>query len=295
MIELVMTFFPLVATGLAIGSIYGLLAFGIVLLLKATDALSFAQFQFVTLGSYLAFTLITQNVLPFFPAVIVSGLIGFGLGVLLYYSVIKPMEGQTQFAIFVATIGVAAMIKSLIAVIWGLSNRTMPVPFNQIPISFGSGVAISAVHLAILAISLVFIGVFIIFFNKTLLGTQMRAVANDIEAAQMMGINVNKVFIVSWGVAALSAAIGGVFLSGLETVNVNLGEIGIKALPVVILGGAESISGAMVGGLIIGVIEVLVGYFFGSEFRTAIVFSILILILMVKPYGLFGELHSERV
>ncbi|KUO78307.1 MAG: hypothetical protein APF81_22250 [Desulfosporosinus sp. BRH_c37] len=292
---LVLTFLPLIATGLAIGSIYGLLAFGIVLLLKATDALSFAQFQFVTLGSYFAFTLITQHVLPFFLAVIVSGLGAFGLGVLMYYLVIKPMEGQSQFALFVATIGVAAMIKSAIGIIWGYNNSTMPLPFNQTPISFGSGVAISSVHLVILAITIVFIGAFIIFFNKTLLGTQMRAVANDLEAAQMMGINVNKVFIVSWGVAAFSAAIGGVFLSGLETVNVNLGEIGIKALPVVILGGAESISGAMVGGLLIGVIEVLVGYFFGSEFRTAIVFSLLILVLMVKPYGLFGERHSERV
>lgn len=285
----------MIATGLAIGSIYALLAFGFVLLLKATDILSFSQFQFITLGSYFALTLIIHDVLPFFPAVAVSGLAGFALGVLLYYTVIKPMSGKSNFSIVIATIGVSIMIKPIIGIIWGYSDRTLPLPFSEEPISLGFGVAVSSVHLVILAITLMFIFAFIVFFNKTLLGTQMRAVANDKEVAHMMGINVNKVYVISWGVAALSASVGGVFLSGLETVNVNLGEIAIKAFPVVVLGGTESIPGAIVGGLIIGVVEVLVGYFFGTQFRTAIVFLLLILVLMIRPYGLFGERQIQRV
>lgn len=285
----------MIVTGLAIGSIYALLAFGFVLLLKATDTLSFAQFQFVTLGSYFALTLIIHDFLPFYLAVVVSGLAGFVLGVLLYYLVIKPMTGRNHFSLVVVTIGVSIIIKPIIGIIWGYGDATMPLPFREEPISLGFGVAVSAVHLIILLITLLFILAFIVFFNKTLLGTQMRAVANDTEVAHMMGINVNRVYVISWGVAALSAAVGGVFLAGLETVNTNLGEIALKGLPVVVLGGAESIPGAIIGGLIIGVVEVLTGYFFGPQFRTAIVFLLLILVLMVRPYGLFGERQIQRV
>jgi branched-chain amino acid transport system permease protein len=123
----------------------------------------------------------------------------------------------------------------------------------------------------------------------------MRAVANDIEVAHMMGINVNKVFVISWGVAAISAAVAGVFLSGIETVNLSLGDSAIKAIPVFVLGGVQSFPGVIVGGLVIGVVEVLIGYFIGSEFRTPVVFAILLLILILRPYGFFGESKVQRV
>jgi len=293
--ELILTLLPLIATGLAIGSLYGLIAFGIVLLLKSTHTFNYAQFQTITLGAYVTYSLVTHHVMPFFLAVAVSGLVGFAAGVLMYYLVIRRMPGYSLFSLFVATVGIAFMIKSVMAVIWGYNDKWMPISFGQTPISLGAGVSVSSIHIIILAIALIFIGSFIIFFNKTLLGTQMRAVSNDPEVAHMVGINVNKVFIISWGIATLSAAIGGVFLSALETVNVNLADVGMKAFPVVILGGMESIPGSIIGGLILGVTEVLAAYFFGSEYRQAIVFSILILILMVRPYGLFGERHTERV
>jgi branched-chain amino acid transport system permease protein len=288
-------YLPLVATGLGVGSLYGLVAFGMVLILKGTHVFNFAQFQCLTLGAYVALTLMSNNILPFLPAVIVAGLVGFAVGVLTYYLVIRQMQGHSMFSVFAATVGVALMIKAVMAAIWGYQNQTLPIAIGHKSVSVGEGVAISAVHLIIFAVTFLFIGTFILFFNKTLLGTQMRAVANDRETAHMMGINVNKVFVVTWGVAIFSSAIGGVFLSVLETVNVNLGDIGMKAFPVVILGGMESITGALIGGLIIGVIEVLAGYWFGAAYRQLVVFSLLLVILMIKPYGLFGERHTQRV
>lgn len=293
--ELIQILLPLIATGLAIGSLYGLIAFGIVLLLKATHTFNYAQFQVITLGAYIAYTLLAVFSFSFITAVIVAGIVGFVAGILMYYLVIRKMAGYSLFAMFVATVGMFYMLKSVMAMVWGYNNHYLPISFGQTSIQLGGSVAISLVHIIILVITLLFIGVFIVFFNKTLLGTQMRAVSNDLETAYMMGINVNKVFIVSWGIATFSSAIGGVFLSTLETVNVNLSDVGLKAFPVVILGGMESIVGAIIGGLILGVTEVLASYFFGSEYRQAVVFMILILILMIKPTGLFGERHSERV
>ena len=287
--------FPMVTSGFALGSIYALVAFGFVIILKSTDILSFTQLKIITIGAYVAYALITNNILTFYPALFVSTLVGFGLGVLLYFLVVKPMEGHPHFTIVVATIGVGIMLRPIVAYFWGYMERVMPMPFKEQPISFGFDGAVSLIHLAILFISLMLIFTFIIFFNTTLLGTQMRAVANDLETAHMMGVNVNRVFIISWGVAAMSASIAGVFLAGLVTVNPNLGEVGIKAFPVLILGGVDSISGVIIAGLIIGVIEVISGYFFGTQIRAAIVFAILLLILVIRPYGLFGERQVRRV
>lgn len=286
---------PLIATGLAIGSLYGLIAFGMVLLLKATHTLNYAQFQVVTLGAYVAYSLIAIYSFSFLSALAIAAIVGFVAGILMYYIVIKRMAGYSLFAVFVATVGMFLMLKSVMAMIWGYNDHWLPISFGQTSIQLGGGIAVSLVHIIILFITLSFIGIFIIFFNRTLLGTQMRAVSNDAETAHMMGININKVYIVSWGIATLSAAIAGVFLSALETVNINLSDVGMKAFPVVILGGMESIVGAIAGGLILGITEVLASYFFGAEYRQAVVFSILLIILMVKPTGLFGERHSERV
>lgn len=292
--DVIQTLLPLIATGLSIGSLYGLFAFGIVLLLKATHTFNYAQFQIITLGAYLSYTLMGYSV-PFVVAILISGMVGFGLGILMYYLVVKRMTGRSLFATFVATVGMFYMLKSAMAMVWGYNDHYLPIKFSQTSVQMGGGVNVSLIHIIILLVTITFIGIFIVFFNRTLLGTQMRAVSNDLETAYIMGINVNKVFIVSWGIATFSAAIGGVFLASLETVNINLSDVGMKAFPVVILGGMESISGAIIGGLILGTIEVLSSYFFGAEYRQLIVFLILIFILMIRPTGLFGERHSERV
>lgn len=289
------TVFLLIVSGLARGGIYALLAFGFVLLLKATDTLSFTQFQFVTLGGYLAYSLSANVGLPFYLVLIVTGLAGFMCGTLLYYLVIKPMAGKPPFSVVVATIGFYIMLKPIMAVIWGYSNYAMPLPFKDTPVPLGFGVNVSAIDVMVLAITLLFILAFIVFFNKTLLGTQMRAVANDTEAAHMMGIGVNKVYVISWGVAALSAFVAGTFLAGMQTASSNLGEIAVNAIPVIILGGSESVPGSIVGGLIIGMVEALVGYYFGLEYATPILMGSLLLVLMLKPSGLFGESQVQRV
>ncbi|MBI4768174.1 MAG: branched-chain amino acid ABC transporter permease [Deltaproteobacteria bacterium] len=292
---LMQIYLPLIATGLGVGSLYGLVAFGMVLILKGTHVFNFAQFQCLTLGAYVAYSLMANNILPFVPAVIVAGFVGFAVGVLTYYLVVRHMQGHSLFSVFAATFGVALMIRAVMASIWGYQNKTLPIAIGHKAVSFGEGVSISAVHLIIFGVTILFIGTFIAFFNKTLLGTQMRAVANDQEVAHMMGINVNKVYVVTWGVAIFSSAIGGVFLSVLETVNVNLGDVGMKAFPVVILGGMESIMGSIIAGLIIGVLEVLAGYWFGAAYRQLVVFTLLLVVLMIRPYGLFGERHAQRV
>ena len=266
-----------------------------ILLIKATHTFNYAQFQTLTLGAYVAYYLMSNQIMSFFPAVIVAGLVGFVVGILTYYLVIRHMQGHSMFAVFAATVGVALMIKAVMGAVFGYQVKSLPITFGQTPIQFGAGVAISAIHVAMLVITLLFIGAFVIFFTKTLLGTQMRAVANDREAANILGININKVYIVSWGVAIASAAIAGVFLGALNAVNLNLGDVGMKAFPVVILGGMESITGSIIAGMLIGIVEVLTGYIFGQEYRQPIVYALLLVVLMVRPYGLFGERHTDRV
>lgn len=293
--DIVREIVQLVISGLAVGSLYALVALGFVLLWKATTVLNFAHGEVMMLGAYFALTLILQVNLPWWMGAL--GALGLAalVGVFIHYTMVRPMLGQPMFSIVMVTIGLSIVVRSAVIAIWGPEERVFPSPFPTRPIQLFSGIVVSAADIAVLLSAFLCIALFGTFFRLSKLGLHMRAVAESQEVALMMGVNVNKVFAASWAVSALIAAVAGVFMAGIQVLSTTLGSIGLRAFPAAIIGGLESIPGAIVGGLIIGVVESLAVRFVGSASSDIASFSLLLLVLLIRPYGLFGEREIERV
>jgi branched-chain amino acid transport system permease protein len=207
------------------------------------------------------------------------------------------MIGEPIFAVVMVTIGLSIFLRSLSGILFGHDNKIFPSPFSQTPLNF-HGVVLSHTHLWIMGISTALVILFFVFFQYSKTGLSMRGVANDQDTAMLMGISVKKVFALTWGLSFAIAAVAGIFLANVMVLNIALTFVAIKAFPAVILGGLESIPGAIVGGLVIGVLETLVGGYLdhilpGAKELTA--FVVLFLVLMIRPYGLFGKEEIERV
>jgi len=200
--------------------------------------------------------------------------------------------------VIMATIGLSSLMRGIIQFIWGTDTRVFPPVFPQTPVRIGE-VVVSQVYLWSLGLALLLLIIFALFFKFTITGIVMRAVADDQQAALSMGISVKRVFAITWAIAAVVAAVGGILLGNINGVNSSLAHLGLKVLPVAILGGLDSIPGAVIGGLIIGVLENLAGGYldpiFGGGVKEVAPFVILVLILLIRPYGLFGKEIIERV
>jgi branched-chain amino acid transport system permease protein len=196
------------------------------------------------------------------------------------------------------TIGLAAVLKSFVTLCWGTQIRVYPQIFSQEPVRFGK-IVVSEVYLWTFGFSILFLILFAAFFKYTRWGIAMRAVADDQVVSQTMGISVKRVFAISWSVAAVVSAVGGILIGNINGVNVTLSDFGLKVFPAVILGGLDSILGAIIGGLTIGILENVMGAYldpvFGGGVKEVAPFVVLVVILMIKPYGLFGIEEIERV
>jgi branched-chain amino acid transport system permease protein len=292
-------FLQLVITGLAWGSVYACIALGFVLIFKATEVFNFAQPELMMMGAYVAFTLIAWLKLPFLigfvAALIVMGVIAMMLEML----VVRPMVGESALAVIMVTLGLANVIRGLVALIWGPEELPFPSPFPEEPVRI-LGAYCNQAELFTIAASGVLISVFFLFFKYSNAGISMRATAEDTSTAFLMGINVKRVFTASWVIAAMVATVAGVFLSSFTAYAAPLMSFyGLKALPAIILGGLDSVPGAIVGGLIIGVTENLAGFYLEPYLGTGIneitAFVIVLIVMMVRPYGLFGSKIIERV
>lgn len=291
-------FLQLLVTGLVVGSIYALVALGFVLIYKASDCINFAQGEFLLVGAYVALALVVTYQVPFLPAVALTLFFAALLGVLVERLVLRPFIGEPVIAVIMATIGLSSLMRGIIQFIWGTDTRVFPPVFPQTPVQIGE-VVVSQVYLWSLGLALLLLIIFALFFKFTITGIVMRAVADDQQAALSMGISVKRVFAITWAIAAVVAAVGGILLGNINGVNSSLAHLGLKVLPVAILGGLDSIPGAVIGGLIIGVLENLAGGYldpiFGGGVKEVAPFVILVLILLVRPYGLFGKEIIERV
>ncbi|MBN2809205.1 MAG: branched-chain amino acid ABC transporter permease [Deltaproteobacteria bacterium] len=291
-------FLQLLVSGVVVGSIYALVALGFVLIYKVTRVINFAQGEFLMVGAYVCLALVAQLQLPFWIAFLMTMAVSVGLGLLIERLALRPMLGQPIIAIIMLTIGLSSVLKCAVLVIWGPNNRAYPQIFSQVPIHLGS-VVISQVYLWSVGFAVLFLGLFTLFFRYSNAGMAMRAVADDQQAALSMGISLKKVFAMAWCIAFLVASVGGVFLGNINVVNVSLGFFGMKVFPAAVLGGLDSIPGAIVGGLSIGLIEALSGGYLdplvGGGSKEVIPFIVLVIILMVKPYGLFGRAASAKV
>jgi len=291
-------FIQLVVSGIVLGSIYALVALGFVLIYKATRVINFAQGELLMAGAYIAFALMVQLHLPFWSALLVTILLSALLGLIIEMLILKPLIGEPIISIVMITIGLSIVLKAVVEMIWGTETRVYPAIFSAHPIVLGT-ISVSKSYLFSLGAAITLFVIFHFFFKFSSTGTAMRAVADDQQAAQSMGINIKKVFAISWMVAALVAGIGGVLIGNINGINVSLGMFGLKVFPAVILGGLDSIPGAIIGGITIGVLESLSGGYLdplvGGGVKTVAPFVILLVILLIKPYGLFGTEKIEKV
>ena len=288
----------LVITGLAWGSVYACIALGFVLIYKATDVFNFAQPELMMLGAYMAFTLVVLLKLPFvlafFSALVLMGLIA----AMLEMAVVRPMVGEPVLSVIMVTLGLANVLRGLTGVLWGYEEIQFPSPFPKDPILIG-GAAINQAELYTITATAVLLVVFFVFFKYSEAGISMRATAEDTTTAFLMGINVKRVFTGSWVIATLVASIGGIFLASFTFLEPIMGFTGLRALPAMILGGLDSVHGAIIGGLIIGVAENLAGFYLepylGSGMKEITAYIIVLIVMMIRPYGLFGTKEIKRV
>jgi len=289
-------FIQLLVGGLSIGFLYGLSAMGFVMIFKSSSVLNFAHGELLAIGAYFFLAFIVWAKLPLFLAFLLALVSCFILGILIERFFLRPLIGEPLIFVIMLTVGLAAMFKGLILLIFGGNLHTYP---NFLPASMGLQwgiVRIPPVYSATLVIGALFLLLFGLFFKFSSQGIYMRSVADNQRAALSLGVHVKRVFALSWAIAALVAGMSGMVLGIINGVNVHdLSAIGLKVFPVVILGGLDSIGGAIIGGLIIGLLETFTGGYLSPSLRDVVPYIILVLILLLKPYGLFGLKEIERV
>ena len=289
-------FMQMLLSGLSMGSIYALVALGFVLIYKATSILNLAQGEFLMVGAYVCLSITLDFGLNFVASFMLTMVFSVILGLAVERFVLRPLIGEPIISIIMVTLGLTYILRGLVIMIWGNDIRQFNI-FPEQPVDFW-GVKLTYLYLYSLGISLVLLTVFAIFFKYARTGIFMRAVADHQTAAQSMGISVKGVFAMSWCIAAVVSSIGGILVGNIAGVGVDLSYIGLKVLPAVILGGLDSILGAIIGGLIVGVLEFLsAGYLdpYIPAINEVFPFIVLVLVLMIKPYGLFGIEEIERV
>ncbi|HEX7216169.1 MAG TPA: branched-chain amino acid ABC transporter permease [Methylomirabilota bacterium] len=299
MSELDWQFFALLlSNGILIGLMYALIALGFVLVYKATDAINFAQGEFVMIAGFVVAVGVGTYGAPLWLA-ITSGLvamIAFGFG--LERVMLRRLIGRPVIAVVMATIGLAAVLRGFGPLVWGAGTKSLPLPISEEPIILGP-LFIPPIQLVGAGVSLLFLAGFTWFFLKSRRGIAMRAVADNQQVAMAMGINVERYFGLAWAMTGIVSALGGIVWGNLLGVDVQLSLVGLKVFPVVILGGLDSIPGAIVGGLIVGLVENLAaGYidpYVGGGTKDFAPYVLMIIALMVRPYGIFGKAIIERI
>jgi branched-chain amino acid transport system permease protein len=288
------TFVQLTVTGLASGAILALAALGFVLIYKASEVINFAQGQFLLIGAYVIWALNVDAGIHW--ALAVAGAIGAAilLGLLVERLILRPLIGEPTISVIMVTIGLAQVLGALVQIIWGTHPHAFPgfIPDDTISIA-GARVgenrlwAVGLVALALVA--------FAVFFQRSRHGVAMRAVADDQQAALTMGISVRRTFALAWALAGVSAVVGGMLVANLIGVSGEVSNVGLLVFPVVIVGGLDSVPGAVVGGALIGLLTAYTGGYIGEGLDAVIPYFALVAILLVKPYGLFGQVRIERV
>jgi branched-chain amino acid transport system permease protein len=291
-------FVDLMTNGLLVGLMYALVAVGFVLIYKATSIINFAQGELVMFAGYAAAVMLGGRGMPLWLMVLVlcAGMVA--LGFVLERGILRPMVGQPLVSVIMVTIGLSFMLQGLVAIIWGAGTRKLELPVSLDPYVIGP-VFISSIDVVAAVIAVLFLIAFGLFFTRSRLGVAMRAVADDQQASMVVGIRVPRVFALSWAIAGLAAAAGGIIWGNKLGASALLALVGLKVFPVVILGGLDSISGAIVGGLVMGAVEsVAAGYldpYVGGGTKDFIPYVLMILVLFMRPHGFFGHETIERV
>ena len=297
-----MQFIQLVIGGISQGCIYGLIALGFVLIYKATETVSFAQGELMMLGSFCGLATMTFLGFPFWLAVLSAIAAMAAFGVLLERAVIRPILGQPAFSIVMLTIGIGYVARGLVTMIpsIGTDTHTLPVPYKDMVWKLGGaggqgGLVLNVEQMVVIAATALLCALLFAVFRYSKVGIAMQASSQNQLAAYYMGIPVKALNGLVWGLAAAVAAVAGLLLAPITFVHVNMGFIGLKAFPAAVVGGFGSLPGAIVGGLVIGIVESLSGFYLPQGFKDIAAYVVVLIMLMVKPNGLFGEKTSKKV
>ena len=284
----------LVVNGAASGCIYGLIALGFVLIYKATEMVNFAQGDIMMLGGFVAFSLIANFHLPYWVggilAILITGAFGYALDAL----ILRRVIGQPQFAVVMLTLGLGFIFRAAAGITWGYDSVGFNTPFTNKTVNVG-GLVLGEDNLSILVGTVILCAVLYLFFSKTRLGVAMQAASQNQLAAYYMGIPVRTIFSLIWAISAGTACLAGILLSPVSMIDVNMGFLGIKAFAAAVIGGFGSIPGALVGGVIVGIVEQFAGYKLPAGFQEVTSNVVLLLMLFVRPQGLFAERMGKRV
>ncbi|MDR3531185.1 MAG: branched-chain amino acid ABC transporter permease [Rhodopila sp.] len=284
----------LVVNGAASGCIYGLIALGFVLIYKATEMVNFAQGDVMMLGGFVAFSLIANFHLPYWVGGILAILITAAFGYALDALVLRRVIGQPQFAVVMLTLGLGFIFRAAAGITWGYDSVGFNTPFTNKTANIG-GLVLGEDNLSIIIGTVLLCGVLYLFFSKTRVGVAMQAASQNQLAAYYMGIPVRTIFSLIWAISAGVACLAGILLSPVSMIDVNMGFLGIKAFAAAVIGGFGSIPGSLIGGVIVGIVEQFAGYKLPAGFQEVTSNVVLLLMLFIRPQGLFAERMGKRV
>jgi len=295
-----MTFFlQLIITGFAQGMVYALIAIGFVIILKCSEVFNIAQGHFVLIGGYLGWTFLVPLGLPAWAALLAAIAVAVIMGLLIERLMLRPMVGQPVLAVVMMTIALSTVLGGLATLLWGAEYKAYHGLLPTITMKVGE-ISIPSESLIGLIVSIICVALLMLLFRYTKIGLAMRATAEDLQVVQSVGIKATTVYAASWIIASIVGVIGGILLGGVSGANMDLALIGLKAFAVVLLGGVNSIGGAIIAGIILGMLEnVAAGYLDpllpGGGLAQVFPFFIMIIVLVFRPHGLFGLAHIERV
>ena len=286
----------LFVAGVAQGCVYALVALGFVLIYKATETVNFAQGDLMMLGGFFALTASVIWGWPYWATILFAVAAMAVVGMLIERVVLRPVLGQPAFTVVMITIGVGYVLRGAVTMIpgWGTDTYTFPTPFGDGTFKLG-GVIFAAQEAAVIVMTAALVAALYLFFRFSKLGVAMQATSQNQLAAAYMGIPVRRVNMMIWGLSAGVAAFAGILLAPVTFVHSNMGFIGLKAFPAAVVGGFGSVPGAIVGGLIIGLVEAFAGRYLPEGFKDVAAYVVVLAVLLVKPSGIFGETARKKV
>ncbi len=289
-------FWQFVVNGIAIGSLYALVALGLVLVYKTTEVLNFAQGEVGMVSTFLAYGMIIGLGLPFPVAFVGACLFGFVLGVLIEFLFLRRADNPTLLGLIIITLGCEMILYGLASHFGGTDTKAFPSPISETKVYHVGNVVISQLNLVIIITSLVLMAALFLFFKFTRVGVAMKAVVQNEDAAKVMGIRVSRIKALTWGIASMLGAVAGVLIAPITLLDPNMMlDPLLKAFASAVLGGMGSLPGAAVGGWILGVVENLVGGYLSTEFKTSVAFLVIVIVLTVRPSGLLGKHYKKKV
>jgi branched-chain amino acid transport system permease protein len=293
-------FFQLVITGLSLGMMYALIAIGFVIIFKCSQAFNIAQGHFCMIGGYLGYTFLIPLHMPIWLAIIAAMAVAAAMGLVIERLALRPLLGQPVLAVIMMTIALAGVLEGVAIMGWGGEYKTYHDVLPSVTLKLGA-VSVPPESLIGLIVSVIVVAILMSLFRFTKIGLAMRATAEDEQVTRGAGIRATMVYAMVWVISCVVGVLGGILLGGVSGVSPPLADIGLKALAVVILGGLESIGGAIVGGIMLGILENLAAGYLdplmpsGGGLANVFPFLMIIVVLVIKPHGLFGLKRIERI